>query len=193
MVYPYLGVFRDGLGVSLSTLSVILTIKSLVGACGPLLATIADSKGRKTGMLLGLSIFIIGALLVVIWPTFPVFIVAIMLIVLGKYIFDPSMHAYLGDRFAYHERGRVMAISEYSWSLSFIIGVPLVGFLIKRLDWVAPFPIFAMLGSILIIILFFMLPKVEPRNTNSQFTVSNLRSVFHHRPCFSRSDYEHVF
>jgi predicted MFS family arabinose efflux permease len=92
MVYPYLGYFRDGLGVSLSTLSVILTIKSLVGACGPLLATIADSKGRKTGMLLGLSIFTIGALLVVIWPTFPVFIVAIMLTVLGKYIFDPSMH-----------------------------------------------------------------------------------------------------
>jgi predicted MFS family arabinose efflux permease len=49
------------------------------------------------------------------------------------------MQAYLGDRVRYQRRGRVLAITEMSWSLSFILLVPLAGLLIARLGWTAPF------------------------------------------------------
>ena len=112
MVYPFLAVFSRGLGVSLATFSLAMTARGVIGAFGPFLAVIADRRGRKTGMLTGLGIFIAGTAMVVFWPTFPVFLLALALTMLGKYVFDPSMQAYFGDRVPYQQRGRVLAIVE---------------------------------------------------------------------------------
>ena len=125
MVYPFLAVFGRGLGVSLETISMAVTMRALVGAFGPFLAAIADNRGRKLGMLTGLGLFIAGTALVIFWPTFPTFIAALILTMLGKYVFDPTTQAYLGDRVPYESRGKVIAITEYGWSLSFIIGIPI--------------------------------------------------------------------
>ena len=132
MVYPFLTVFSRGLGVDLVTLSRLLAVRSLVGMIGPLLATIADSRGRKLTMVFGLGVFTLGTSLVVFWPTIPTFAAALMLTMLGKLMFDPPMQAYIGDRVPYARRGRVLAVTELGWSLSFVIGVPLMGFLISR-------------------------------------------------------------
>jgi len=132
MVYPFLAVFARGIGVDLTTISLALTLRSFTGVFSPFLAFIGDSRGRKVGMLSGLAVFITGLIVVMIWPTFPAFLAALILSMLGKYIYDPSMQAYLGDRVAYQRRGRVLAITELSWSLSFLIGVPVMGFLIAR-------------------------------------------------------------
>jgi DHA1 family inner membrane transport protein len=101
MVYPFLLVFGRGLGVDLTVLSLALSGRSLVGVFTPFLASVADSRGRKTGMLFGLVLFTVGVTLVVIWPTFPVFVITLVLTLIGKYVFDPSMQAYLGDRVPY--------------------------------------------------------------------------------------------
>src|SRR3970282_2682994 len=53
MVYPYLAVFGRGLGVDLAALSLALTLRSLAGAFGPLLATGAASRGRTDGRVFG--------------------------------------------------------------------------------------------------------------------------------------------
>ncbi|MCX8063306.1 MAG: MFS transporter [Anaerolineales bacterium] len=76
---------------------------------------------------------------------------ALLLTMLGKYIFDPSLLAYIGDKVAYQARGRVMALMELGWSLSFLIGVPLVGLLIARFGWTAPFGVFAIFGALLLL------------------------------------------
>lgn len=185
MVYPFLGVFRDGLGVSLPALSLALTLRSLLGALGPFLASIGDSRGRKTGMLVGWSLMVLGAALVVIWPTYPAFIAALLLTVLGKYSHDPSLLAYLGDHTPYQRRGLIVAVSEMGWSLSFIIGVPLVGLLIARSGWPAPFRWFAVLGIAAMGIVAWMIPEDPVVRHNGLPLWGNLKSVLTYTPAIA--------
>lgn len=162
MVYPFLAVFARGLGVDILSMSFALTARSVVGTLGPFLASVADNRGRKFGMLAGLALFIVGAILVVFSPTLPVLALTLILTTLGKYLFDPSMQAYLGDRTSYDQRGLVIAITEFGWSLAFILGVPLTGFLIARSGWMAPFPLIALLAALTLIALIFVLPNDLP-------------------------------
>jgi predicted MFS family arabinose efflux permease len=178
MVYPFLAVFGRGLGVDLPSLALAVTARSLGGTVGPFLASVADSHGRKIGMLLGLSLFSLGTGLVVFWPTYPVFVLTLALTMLGKYVFDPSMQAYLGDRVPYQRRGRAIAITEYGWSLSFILGIPLMGFIIARLGWVAPFPLLCLLGLISLLTLAWMLPRDPAIERGRPKFWINLRAVF---------------
>ncbi len=159
MVYPFLAVLARGVGVDIISMSYALTARSLVGTVGPFAATIADRRGRKFGMLLGIGLFTLGTAIVVIRPVFPALVLSIILSALGKYIFDPSMQAYLGDRIPYARRGRTIAITEFGWSLAFILGIPLMGFLIARSGWMAPFPLMVLLGALIFAGLSLMLPN----------------------------------
>lgn len=158
MVYPFLSVFGRGMGVDLQALSLALTMRQGVGAFGPFLASVADSRGRKAGMLTGLLMFAGGMGLVAFWPSFPAFAIAMGLSLLGNFVFVPSMQAYLGDRVPYARRGRALAFTEFGWSISFIAGVPLAGLLISRLGWQAPFAVLAVLGLLAVFLLGWLLP-----------------------------------
>jgi MFS transporter, DHA1 family, inner membrane transport protein len=165
MVYPFLPVFGRSLGVDLAALSKALALRSVSGVLGPFLASIADSRGRKTGILFGTLIFSAGTALVVFFPTFPGFVVSIILTLLGYFAFNPSMQAYLGDHIPYERRGRALALTELGWSLSFILGVPLMGLLIARSGWLAPFSLLAILGMLSFIMMAVILPKDAARPT----------------------------
>jgi predicted MFS family arabinose efflux permease len=172
MVYPFLAVFARGLGVDILAMSFALTARSVVGTLGPFLASVADSRGRKFGMLAGLALFIGGTLLVVFFPSLPVLTLTLILTTLGKYLFDPSMQAYLGDRTSYEQRGLVIAVTEFGWSLAFVLGVPVTGFLIARSGWIAPFPLIALLAGLTLAVLFFVIPSDSP-SSNGQPSVAN--------------------
>ena len=182
MVYPFLAVFARGIGVDLPTISLALTLRSFTGIFGPFLAYVGDSRGRKVGMLTGLAVFILGLVVVMIWPTFPAFLAALVLSMLGKYIFDPSMQAYLGDRVAYQRRGRVLAITELSWSLSFLVGVPAMGFLIARHGWQAPFPVLALLAVLAFGVLAWMLPFDSVRSDKAAGFRNNVKRMLAYPP-----------
>jgi predicted MFS family arabinose efflux permease len=158
MVYPFLPVFARGLGVELGAVSLIISVRSLIGALGPFLGTIADSRGRKTGMLAGVVLFTLGTFVVAVWPALLPFALALILITLGKAIFDPSMHAYVGDIVPYQARGGAIAIIEMSWSISFILGIPFMGYLIDRNGWQSPFTVLGFLGLLTLLILARYLP-----------------------------------
>jgi predicted MFS family arabinose efflux permease len=136
-------------------------------------------------MLFGLLLFIAGTSVVIIWPTYPVFMLALILTLLGKYVFDPSMQAYLGDQVPYQRRGRVLAVTELGWSLSFIIGVPLMGFLIARGGWVQPYFLLSILGVVSFFGLFWLLPKEQqPAGVNSSFW-DNIQKVLTFPPALA--------
>src|SRR3990172_5498303 len=160
MVYPFLPAFRDGLGVPLETLARAIGTRSLVAAFfAPLLSSFAENRGRKFGMLLGLIIFITGAFIVVFWPTFYGFMLALMFTLVGKVTFDPSMQAYVGDRVPYERRSFAITITELSWSGAFIIGIPLVGWVIASFGWLSPFPLLGGLILLSMVLLGLQLPK----------------------------------
>lgn len=169
MVYPFLPAFRDGLGVSVASLNTAIGARSLVaGLLGPFIATWGDIRGRKTGMLLGMALFIVGAATVAFWPTFAGFTLAMMLTILGKITFDPAIQAYLGDRVPYARRSQVLTLTELSWSGAYILGIPAVGWVIARAGWIAPFPLLGLLVLLLAVLIWFWVPKdppVEGRDT----------------------------
>jgi len=163
MVYPFLGTFARGLGVDITALSFALTGRSLVGAFIPFIGSISDQRGRRFGMLAGIALFTFGVALVALWPSLWTLTTALILTFFGKYLFDPAMHAYFGDRIPYQRRGMALAVTEIGWSMAFIVGVPVMGFLIARYGWSAPFPVLALLGVGMFAVIWWMAPR---RDTN---------------------------
>ena len=185
MIYSYLPYFARGLGVNLDTMSYALMARSLTGFFSPLLASVADSRGRKIGMLFGLLLFCLGGSLVVFWPVYPVFVASLVLCTAGYLVFIPSLQAFLGDAVSYAQRGLVMALSELAWSISAIVGVPLVGFLIARQGWLSPFPLLVLLGLLAFILLARILPRDPAMTAARPNLFVNLRRVFTYPPALA--------
>ncbi len=185
MVYPFLPVFGRGLGVDLRLLTLAITIRSASGVFGPFLAMVGDIRGRKAGMLFGVGLFALGAGLLVVWPSYPAFVLALVLGIMANFVFAPSMQAFLGDRVPYERRGLVLALTELGWSLAFIIGVPLAGLLIARSGWRAPFPWLAGLGLLALVALALLLPHDRPAPTEKTNLWANLRKVLGYWPALA--------
>ena len=178
MAYPFLVVLSRGLGVEISTLSFALSWRNLAGEVGSLFASTADSIGRKVVMLFGMLLFIAGVAVVIFWPIYPVFVLSLILTTTSSSIFNPVLQAYIGDRVNFNRRGLVLAFLEMSWALSAVIGLPLVGFIIARGGWFAPFPLFLFLGTISLIVLFWLLPRDSLPKKNSPSILDNFGLVF---------------
>ncbi len=161
MVYPFLAVFAQGMGVNLTAVSLTLAGRNIAGIFGPIAAPVADSRGRKFGMMLGIVTFTVGVALVAVRPGLLTFSAALILAILGKSWFDPAIHAYFGDRVSYAQRGTAVAVTEMSWSAAFILGVPAVGFLIAHFGWSAPFPVLAVLGVLILVVIGWVIPRDE--------------------------------
>ena len=177
LVYPFLPLFAAGMGVSLTQMGVAFSIRSVLGAVSPFVASIADTHGRKKGMLLGLFLFWIGCLASVIRPDFLGFVIGSSFVVVGNGTFIPSMQSYLGDRVPYESRGRVMAITELSWALGFIIGVPLLGFLLKTYNWWAPSLALSIFTFLLLLSLWYFIPAESPSQSRGQNLLSNFKLI----------------
>jgi len=158
MVYPFLAVFGRGLGVDLTTISLAVTIRNFAAILVPFITSIFDKRSRRSGMLTGMGLFILGCAAVTFWPTFVVFIIALCLTFIGMHVFVASMQAYQSDTIPLPIRGQAIVITSTGWALSFVIAVPLIGFLIGRFGWLAPFPAMGVLGLISIVFLLWLIP-----------------------------------
>ncbi len=182
MVYPFLPVFARALNVPPASLAMAFSIRSFLGVFGPFLATVADTRDRKTGILLGLGLFTAGSGVVGLWPSFWSFIIGTSLVLLGNGVFIPSLNAFLGDHVPYEKRGRYLAITELSWALAFIGGIPLVRLLLQRFTWVTPFFVFTGLGTFFLLLFGWLLPanRIPPSEDNTIWR--NLGSVLRSWP-----------
>ncbi|HEY4666715.1 MAG TPA: MFS transporter [Anaerolineales bacterium] len=143
MVYPFLPVIARGLGVAPEAIILGVTARLALGLATPFLGALADRVGRKPAMLAGIVTFMIGGLIVGLYPSYTTLIVALLTVGLSRSLFDPALQAYVGDRVAFERRGTPMALVELSWSGAYLLGVPVVGLLIGAAGWVAPFPALA--------------------------------------------------
>jgi predicted MFS family arabinose efflux permease len=161
----------------LGSVSLAVSFRSLAAAIGPFFAVIADTRGRRFGILTGVLLFLAGLGVVIASPTFPGFFIALILTSLAKSIFDPSLLSYLGDRVSYAVRGRAIGVTEIAWSLSFILGVPLMGFLIARGGWSIPFPLLAGAGLLCLVLLVWQLPPDRPPTPARESALDKYRLV----------------
>ncbi|NPA06649.1 MAG: MFS transporter [Chloroflexi bacterium] len=145
MVYPFLPSLQAAFGLSTATLSLILSLRSLLGVTTPVWAAAAQ-RSRRRGMALGLVLFSLGMAAGYMRPDAWGVAVALLLSAVAKLTFDPALHAYLGDRVPFRQRGTVVAIAEMAWSLSFFLGMPVLGWALGRWGWPSVFAGLAVLG-----------------------------------------------
>ena len=145
MIYPFITVFASRLGVDPNMISELIARRAMVGVFAAFVIPLIEARGRKFGMLLGLGLFVSGAAVVAISPSLTTLGIALIFGLLGKAFFDPSLSSYIADHVAYEKRGTALAVTEFAWSLAFIVGAPLVGWILSRYTWSTPYLIFGVL------------------------------------------------
>ncbi|MBL8154577.1 MAG: MFS transporter [Anaerolineae bacterium] len=177
MVYPLLPVFARGVGVDPSQVQLAISARSAVGLLSPLIGPAADQWGRKRAMLAGVGLFVATMAMVFIWPTYPALFIALVMTLVSKMLFDPATYAYLGDKVDYRQRGLVVGISEFGWSGAFLIGIPILGWLIERGGWTTPFLALALVGVGIGILVWRTLPPDHPSERSQTSLLSGARQV----------------
>lgn len=182
MVYPFLPAIARGLGITLETAAVAVTIRSALGVFSPILGAFGDIRGRKRAMMLGVGCFIAGSVLVAFLATYAGLLMGLILAGAGLMFFDPAIQAYVGDEVAYERRALGMAAIEFGWSGAFLLGVPLVGIVIERGSWHLPFWGLAGVGLLGMGLLGLALPgsKMNPKERIS--LGEGLKQVLTHPP-----------
>lgn len=138
IIYPFLPSLARGLGISLTAASSLVTARLVAGFAAPFLGPLSDRLGRRRTMEIALVLLIAASLVLVGVGTFAAALVAFGLYGLAKVLYDPAVHAYLGDTVPYRRRARAVGAVELAWSGAWLLGVPAAGFLIERLGWRAP-------------------------------------------------------
>jgi len=127
------------LGVPLAAITSLIAVNQVTGVLSPLLGPLGDRWGYRVMMLAGLSMLTGGMLAGGLLPTYGVVLLALFLAGLGKSVFDPALHAYVGQRVPYQRRGLAIGMLEFAWAGSALVGLPLVGLLMERMGWRSPF------------------------------------------------------
>ncbi|OGO15282.1 MAG: hypothetical protein A2Z14_14645 [Chloroflexi bacterium RBG_16_48_8] len=180
MVYPFLPSFSRALNVDISVIALTISVRAWLGLASLLLGSLADIRGRKLTMLVGMGIFSSGFAVVALWPTLPGLFIALILSAGSKILVDSAVQAFLGDHVDYSRRGTAIAITELSWSAAYILGIPLVGFFISNWDWRAPFLWLSCMGIIAAILIYQVVPHVSTENYPSSSLKSSLRDLLSH-------------
>jgi predicted MFS family arabinose efflux permease len=182
MVYPFLPTFARGVGVDLEAVALAVTARAGLGLVSPVFGALADRHGRRLTMIAGLLIFATAMVLVTLWPTYPALFAAIVLAGTSKLLFDPAMQAYIGDRVTYGQRGLALALTEVSWSGAFLVGIPLLGWLIARTDaWQTPFPLLGAGALLAAALLWRLIPPDGMAGGEHPTLAGGVRLVLAHR------------
>ena len=79
LVYPFLPAIARGLGVSLETAALAVTARASLGFLAPVFGILADTRSRKSIMLLALCLYAAGLSLVAAWPSYAAFFLSLLL------------------------------------------------------------------------------------------------------------------
>jgi predicted MFS family arabinose efflux permease len=161
-----LPVIAADLQISASAAGQLVTAYALAYAVGsPILAVTFNNIDRKTVLTLALSCFILGNLLAVVAPGFPVLMASRILMALGAGLCMPTA---LGVAVAIappERRGRAVALVTSGLTVATVIGVPIGTMIGNQIAWRATFVMVAVLGAIALAGLLLRLPRGLPTGT----------------------------
>jgi predicted MFS family arabinose efflux permease len=162
MFFPFLPIFAAGLGITAVAMGRLVSLRSLMGLFAPLSAPIVNARGYRFVLRLGLLAAGLGYLLIGVSNSVWLVVPGIMLAGLGSYVFVPTLQAYLSANLPYERRARGLGFVELGWALSGIVGLFLLGELIARTSWRAPF--FVVGGGLVVAgLLYSLMPAAHGR------------------------------
>ncbi len=139
MFNPFLPIFAAGLNSDVVVMGRLVGLRSAMGLLAPLYGSIADRTGYRRTMSVALLLGAVG--MAVFGSSFTLGQAALGMILMGIGFagFVPTMQAYLGARLPIAQLARGMGMVEYSWALTGIVGLSLMGQLIALTHWRTPF------------------------------------------------------
>lgn len=151
LVSPFLPVIARGLGVPLESAGVLVAARSAAAMATPAIVTAGRRYDRRALVVVGLGIFLVGSGMAAVVGIYWGVLVAFVLMGLGKAVFDVSGQAYLSDRVPYASRARWLAAFETTWAGAFLIGAPVVGWVISLSGWETAYGVIAALTGVTLI------------------------------------------
>ena len=161
---PFLPIIAAGLGVSVVTMGQWVGLRSAMGIFAPFSGAIADRHGYRLVIRAALLANAAGFLLLAFSTAPWMVVVGMMLAGLGIGVFVPNLQAYVSSKLPYGLRARGMGMIEYSWALTGIAGLSLVGLLIAATSWRTPFILLAV-GMVVMSFAFGALPDIPRQPT----------------------------
>jgi DHA1 family inner membrane transport protein len=73
-------------------------------------------------------------------------------------------------------------VTELGWSMAFIVGIPLMGFLISRSGWMAPFGLLSILGLASFLLIAWMIPSMPGEESLNIRVLEKSRQVLSYPP-----------
>lgn len=136
---PFLPVIAAGLGMSVVELGRLVGLRSAMGIFAPVSGALADRRGYRPVIRSALLMSAAGFLLLAMSSAPWMVVLAMILSGLGISAFVPNLQAFVSSRLPYPLRARGLGMIEYSWALTGILGLSLIGALIAATNWRVPF------------------------------------------------------
>jgi DHA1 family inner membrane transport protein len=165
--YPFAPALSRGLDVPLAAVTSIIAVNQITSVLGLFFGPLGDRWGYRIMLLSGLLSLALGMLLAGFLPAYTTVLAALFLAGLGKSLFDPAIQAYVGRKVPYERRAMVIGIMEIAWAASSLVGIPLVGLLIGRFGWRAPFFVLGVAGVLGVFVLATLIPRNEDRSKDA--------------------------
>jgi predicted MFS family arabinose efflux permease len=139
MFNPFLPIFATGMGTDVVVMGRLVSLRSAMGIFAPIFGALADRTGYRRIMRASLLAVALALLLIGVSTNLWLVALAMMVMGLGLAGFVPTLQAYISARLPYAKRARGIGMLEYSWALTGIVGLSLMGLLIANTSWRAPF------------------------------------------------------
>jgi predicted MFS family arabinose efflux permease len=158
MLFPFLPQYARGLGITLTAAGFLLMTRTLLGVLTPLFGNRADRTGNRPMLMAGFALLGLGMLIFSFSRGLASALIAMVLLGIADAMLLPILQAYVSEQTPPQQRGRSLATVEYSWAISGIIMLPVVGWMITESSWQAPFRLLGVASFIAVAILWFFLP-----------------------------------
>jgi MFS family permease len=96
---------------------------------------LADSVGRKTVMLVGIAVFLVGSILCGFAWSMPSLIAFRLVQGIGAGAVQPTAMTIVGDLYSAHERAKIQGWLASVWALSAVLGPLAGGLIIQHVSW----------------------------------------------------------
>lgn len=177
-VYPFLPAIGRGLGVDLSQMGLLLSVRWGVGFAAPVAVGAVDrARASRRLLVAGLVSFGVGAIVTAFSGVFIGAIVGFAFMGIGKPLFDVGSQTYISERVPYSRRARSLGILELSWAGGFLIGAPLAGWLIDTRGWEMPFWVFGAMAMMAVGAVFLLLAPTDHEHENRERSADQTRSA----------------
>ncbi len=186
MMYPFLPAYAAGLGVTLTAMGVLLSLRNGAILLAPYFGHLSDRGGPRRLLVVGFGLLALG-MTVMGWANgMAMAAAAFLLLGLSDAINTALMQAYVSEHAPVHMRGRALATVEYAWAITGIVLLPLVGWLITTSSWQTPFRLMGLAATLAVLLLAFVMPGDPPRSSHRHLTLrAQLGGIVRDRSAFA--------